>query len=176
MRRRGAGQRAGHILPDRLAPGLRLWFVGTAAGPRSAEVGAYYAHPGNRFWRTLHATGITPRRLEPHEFTRLLDLGIGLTDFCKTRWGVDSDIAREAFDVDGFRRKVTRLKPEGLAFTSKAAAALWLGQRTGRIPIGLQKTTEGPTVFVLPSPSGLATSYWSITPWHEAAEFVSGRR
>lgn len=158
-----------HVLPDRLAPGLKLWFVGTAAGPMSAALGAYYAHPGNRFWRTLHATGITPRLFAPQEFPLLLDLGVGLTDFCKTGWGVDARIAREDFDVDGFRRKVARLKPEALAFTSKMAASLWLGRPTGRIAVGRQAMAEGPIVFVLPSPSGLATSHWSIDPWREAA-------
>lgn len=173
---RKAAVKSDHILPDRLAPGLKLWFVGTAAGPMSAALGAYYAHPSNRFWRALHETGVTPRLFAPHEFPLLLDMGVGLTDFCKTDWGVDSQIAYDAFDVEGFRSKVVRLKPEGLAFTSKTAAALWLGQRTGRISTGMQKAAEGPTVFVLPSPSGLATSYWSITPWREAAEFVSRRR
>ena len=165
---------AAHILPDRLAAGLRLWFVGTAAGPKSAEVGAYYAHRGNRFWRALHETGITPRLYAPEEFPLMLGHGVGLTDFCKTGWGVDADIAREAFDVAGFRRKVTKLKPQGLAFTSKMAASLWLGTSTGRIAIGRQAASEGPAVFVLPSPSGLATSYWSIAPWREAAAFLRG--
>lgn len=172
MARGGARANAAHILPDRLAPGLRLWFVGTAAGPVSAATGAYYAHPGNRFWRTLHETGITPRLFAPQEFPLLLDLGVGLTDFCKTGWGVDAQIAREAFDVEGFRRKVALLKPQALAFTSKMSASLWLGRSTGRIMLGRQAAIEGPVVFVLPSPSGLATSYWSIDPWREAAAYL----
>ncbi len=163
-----------HILPDRLAPNLRVWFVGTAAGPVSAAVGAYYAHPGNRFWRALHEAGITPRLLAPQEFPQLLDLGIGLTDFCKTGWGVDANIAREAFDVAGVRRKVSRLKPRTLAFTSKMAASLWLGRSTGRIATGRQQGAGGdPDVFVLPSPSGLATSYWSIEPWRQLAQHLA---
>jgi TDG/mug DNA glycosylase family protein len=165
-------QKAAHILPDRLAADLKLWFVGTAAGPMSAARGAYYAHPGNRFWRALHEAGVTPRLFSPHEFPLLLEMGVGLTDFCKTDWGVDAQIAREAFDVEGFRRKVKRLKPGALAFTSKTAAGLWLGRSTGRITTGRQETKEGPVVFVLPSPSGLATSYWSLAPWREAAAFL----
>ena len=74
-------------------------------------MGAYYAHAGNRFWRTLHEAGITPVRFAPHDFPKLLELGVGLTDFCKTDWGVDSAIARERFDVAGFRRKVDSLAP-----------------------------------------------------------------
>ena len=170
-----AAVRRAHVLPDRLAPNLKLWFVGTAAGPMSAAVGAYYAHPGNRFWRALHETRLTPRQFAPHEYPLLLKLGVGLTDFCKTSWGVDAQIARDAFDVEGFRRKVKRLKPAALAFTSKTAASLWLGKATGRISVGRQAVGEGPEVFVLPSPSGLATSYWSIAPWREAAEFLCCR-
>lgn len=163
-----------HILPDRLAADLRVWFVGTAAGPMSAAVGAYYAHPGNRFWRALHETGITPRLFAPHEFPDLLPLGIGLTDFCKTGWGVDADIARDAFDAAAFRRKVARLKPRTLAFTSKMAASLWLGRATGKIVIGRQADdADGPAIFVLPSPSGLATSYWSIDPWKALANHIA---
>jgi TDG/mug DNA glycosylase family protein len=161
-----------HILPDVLGPGLRLWFVGTAAGPRSAALGAYYAHPGNRFWRALHEAGITPRQFAPEDYPAMPSLGVGLTDFCKTGWGVDSQIAQELFDRDGFARKVKRLKPAGLAFTSKTAASLWLDKPTGRIAVGRQADATAPVVFVLPSPSGLATSYWSIEPWREAAAFL----
>lgn len=166
--------RKAHILPDRLAPGLRTWFVGTAAGPRSAAVGAYYAHPGNRFWRALHEVQITPRLFAPEEYPLMLDLDIGLTDFCKTSWGVDSQIDRAHFDVEGFTRKVKRLRPNALAFTSKSAASLWLGKPTGRIRPGRQDdpAPDQPAIFVLPSPSGLATSYWSIDPWREVAAFI----
>jgi double-stranded uracil-DNA glycosylase len=61
-------------LPDQLRHGLHLIFVGTAAGQRSADLGHYYAHPGNRFWRTIHAVGLTPRLYQPHEFPSLLAL------------------------------------------------------------------------------------------------------
>jgi TDG/mug DNA glycosylase family protein len=163
-----------HVLPDRLAPDLRTWFVGTAAGPRSAAVGAYYAHPGNRFWRALYEARITPRLFAPADYPLLLDLHIGLTDFCKVSWGVDSQIDRAHFDVEGFRRKVKRLRPKALAFTSKTAASLWLGKPTGRITTGRQDAhaSRSPEIFVLPSPSGLATSYWSIEPWRELAAYI----
>lgn len=166
--------RRAHVLPDRLGPDLKAWFVGTAAGPRSAAVGAYYAHPGNRFWRALHEARITPRLFAPDEYPLMLDLGIGLTDFCKVSWGVDSQIDRAHFDVDGFTRKVRRLRPKALAFTSKTSASLWLGRPTGRIETGRQDiaSSSEPAVFVLPSPSGLATSYWSLEPWRELAAFL----
>ena len=43
-----------HTLPDILQPNLKVVFCGTAAGDASAKKRAYYAGPGNRFWKTLH--------------------------------------------------------------------------------------------------------------------------
>lgn len=166
----------GHILPDLLAPNLRVWFVGTGAGPRSAQVGAYYAHAGNRFWRTLHEIGVTPEQFAPHDFPRLIDLGVGLTDICKTAWGVDARLPKDAFDSEGFASKIERYAPQGIAFTSKAAASHHLKRPTGAIRIGRQPRRPrdpGPEIFVLPSPSGLATSYWSTAPWFELGEWFA---
>lgn len=175
--KRGERLEGGHVLPDRLERDQRVWFVGTAAGPRSAAVGAYYAHPGNRFWRALHQAKITPELYAPQDFPKLSELGIGLTDFCKVSWGVDADIDREHFDVAGFRKKVARLKPRALAFTSKTSATLWLSRSTGRIEIGMQDIqTGGPALFVLPSPSGLATSYWSIEPWKQLGKWLMEKK
>jgi G:T/U-mismatch repair DNA glycosylase len=108
-----------HKLPDLLAPNLRVIFVGTAAGKRSAEFGHYYAGRGNRFWRTLHEVGLTPRLFEPGEFRALLALGIGHT--CHPRAlsrGASSPHAPEQAggwiigtsqdkpDHDGYRRRI----------------------------------------------------------------------
>ena len=87
------------ILPDVLDPGLRVVFCGTAAGKRSAQVGAYYAGPGNAFWPTLHEVGFTPRRLAPSEFRDLPRFVIGLTDMCKLRSGSDTEIGTGGFVV-----------------------------------------------------------------------------
>ena len=59
------------ILPDLLPHNLKVVFCGTAAGTQSAQAGAYYAGRGNKFWRILHETGLTPRQLAPHEFPTL---------------------------------------------------------------------------------------------------------
>ena len=48
------------------------------------------------------------------------------------------------------------------------------GRSTGRITTGLQPLDgDGPDVFVLPSPSGLATSYWSLDPWRALARHIA---
>lgn len=162
-----------HRLPDQLRPGLRLVFVGTAASTRSASVGHYYAHPGNRFWRALHETGITPRRHLPSEFASLLELGIGFTDLSKSGAGMDHEIARHAFDVAGFRAKMKAFRPRTIAFTSKKAASLFYGRPTGALALGRQPPLAGfPAVFVLSSPSGAASGSWTLEPWRELAAWI----
>ncbi|WP_407148043.1 mismatch-specific DNA-glycosylase [Bradyrhizobium sp. ORS 86] len=162
-----------HRLPDQLRADLRLVFVGTAASARSAAVGHYYAHPGNRFWRALHEAAITPRRYRPDEFAALLALGIGFTDLCKTGAGMDHEIAKQSFDVIGFRAKIETFRPKTIAFTSKTAASLFYQRPTSAIALGRQPPTRGfPDVFVLPSPSGAASGYWTLQPWRELAEWI----
>jgi double-stranded uracil-DNA glycosylase len=160
-------------LPDLLQDDLKLVFVGTATGQRSADVGHYYAHPGNRFWRTIHETGITPSQYQPHEFPSLLDLGIGFTDMCKTGAGMDRTALNFPINVPAFREKMLRYRPKTIAFTSKKAASLFYGRTTKAIAPGQQPTERDfPIVFVLPSPSGAASGHWSVRPWQELADWV----
>jgi double-stranded uracil-DNA glycosylase len=165
-------------LPDLLQDHLRLVFVGTAAGQRSADLGHYYAHPGNRFWRTIHEVGITPRRFEPDEFPTLLRLGIGFTDMCKSGAGMDREALNSPIDVPAFREKMLRYRPKIIAFTSKKAASLFYGRPTKALELGRQPPLEDfPIVFVLASPSGAASGHWSVQPWQELADSIAvGRR
>jgi len=171
--RQRAPVRAVEKLPDQLQDHLRLVFVGTAAGQRSADLGHYYAGPGDRFWPTLHEVGITPRRYQPHEFPSLLKLGIGFTDMCKGGAGMDHEALAFPIDVPAFREKMRRYRPKTIAFTSKKAASLFYGRPTKAIALGRQLPQDDfPTVFVLASPSGAATRYWSEQPWRELADSI----
>ena len=161
------------ILPDLLRPGLDLVFCGTAAGRRSAEQAAYYAHPGNLFWRALHAVALTPRLFAPAEYPQLPALGIGLTDLAKHHIGNDDELPRDAFDAAALRERIERHAPRVLAFTSKAAARAAIGHATD---YGLQEERYGQTqLFVLPSPSGQARGHWDLAPWHALAALVRAR-
>jgi len=161
------------LVPDLLAPGLKLVFCGTAPSRASAAAKAYYAKPGNKFWPTLHSTGITPRRFQPHEYPQLLPLGIGLTDLCKIHSGVDAELPEDAFDLDVFRQKMQRHAPRVIAFTSKNAAQNALGTK---VDYGLQETTLGRSqLFVLPSPSGLATRFFDPAIWQALSNHISTR-
>ncbi len=85
------------MLPDLLCENLSLVICGTAAGATSAQLQQYYAKPGNKFWATLYQIGLTPVRLNPAEYLRLLDYGIGLTDLVKGKAGMDHILEQEDF-------------------------------------------------------------------------------
>jgi len=165
---------AGELIPDVLRNGLRVVFCGSALGDVSWERKAYYANPGNRFWQTLEEVGLTPRRLAPREYPRLVYWGIGLTDLVKTDHGQDTQIFDGHVDLDRARRllrsKVLRWQPLVLAFTSRTAAARFLGWRCSP---GRQEECIGRTVvWILPSTSGLARRFFDIALWRELARFV----
>ena len=165
------------ILPDVLDFGLVLVFCGTAASNISARYRAYYANPGNSFWRSLCQAGFTSRLFEPSEFRSLLDLRIGLTDVAKGKAGSDADLTGSDFDPGALNAKILRVNPQILAFTSKAAWRAWKGATPKQsVSWGWQEEILGATrIYVLPSPSGAARRYWDIEPWLALAEDYRSR-
>jgi double-stranded uracil-DNA glycosylase len=156
------------VLPDFLAPGLRVLLCGSAAGAVSAARGLPYAGPGNRFWPTLSEVGLTPELLGPERAPELLRFGIGLTDLCKTASGSDAELPPDADDVDRLRATVREYRPDVLAFVGKRAAQVALGRRD--LTTGVQADGfDGRETWVLPSTSGLAVRYWDIQPWRDLA-------
>lgn len=146
------------MLPDYLAPGLTVVFVGTAAGERSAARRHYYAGPGNKFWELLWEAGLTGDRiLIPEQDERVLFYGVGLTDIAKAvAASTDTKLRARDFDVPGFLTKIERYRPGCVAFNGKTAAGLVAKQ------LGEPKPDHGPTNYeiagatgyVLPSSSG----------------------
>lgn len=162
-----------YLIPDVLAPGLRVVFCGTALGHESARRKAYYAHPGNAFWKTLHRLGFTKRQLLPEDYPQVLEYGIGLTDLCKIYSGNDHELPSGCFDAAALEAKIRHFQPRHLAFTSKTAASAFLGRPVGSIPYGIQKESLGSTqVFVLSSPSGQARRWWREDVWEALAKKV----
>ncbi len=160
-------------LPDLLGPELDLVICGSAAGRASAQAGAYYAGPGNKFWRILHEVGLTPCRLAAREFASLLEHGIGLTDLAKVYSGGDAGLRAGDDDIAGLREKILHYRPAHLAFNGKRAAAAVLARAVG---YGPQPETIGAArLVVLPSTAGAANGYWDPAPWHELGQ-VLGRR
>jgi TDG/mug DNA glycosylase family protein len=160
------------ILDDLLRPGLRLVVCGTAAGKRSAELGAYYAGPGNKFWRIMHEIGLTPQRLSPLDWREIDRYGIGFTDMAKAHFGSDADLPAHAFDASRLRGAIARFRPAALAFNGKKAAQMFYGRTT--VDYGPQPAIGRTAVWVLPSTSGAASGAWSPQPWRQMAESLAG--
>jgi TDG/mug DNA glycosylase family protein len=160
-------------VPDLLRSGLKLVFCGTALGRLSAARQAYYANPGNFFWRTLFDTGLTPDLIPPQDYQRLLEYGIGLTDLSKSHFGNDNQLPAGALDAEALREKIEHFQPGILAFTSKTGASAFLGRPTGHISLGFQPETVGVTrLYVLPSPSGQARIFWDKQVWQALAAAI----
>lgn len=161
------------VLPDVLTPNLDVVFCGTAASAKSAAVRAYYAGPGNRFWRTLHEIGLTPFLLAPAEFQEASTYGVGFTDLAKHAAGQDSALKPEDFDATALRAKIEAFAPRVVAFNGKRAGSVVLGTKSPCY--GLQSGSFSLTaVFVLPSTSAAAKQHWDVGYWHELAAFLEG--
>lgn len=155
------------MLHDILTDGLKLVICGTAPGLRSASVSQYYAKNGNKFWRTLAVTQMTPYEFSPAEAPLLLKYGIGLTDLVKD--GAGSDRAQDFSGLDvALKMKINKFTPALLCFNGKKAAEEALG--LARVGYGLLPGLIGTTrMFVAPSTSGTASKYWDESLWHSLA-------
>ena len=159
------------MLEDLLRRRLDLVICGPAVGARSAARGLYYAGPGNKFWRTLATVGLTDRELEPAEYRRLLDYGIGLTDLVKDQAGGDRTIHFRWADSLGLRLKIMQYQPRYFCFNGKRAAQEFFG--TQQVHFGVQRSRIGKTVlFVAPSTSGAANGTWDLLVWRDLARRV----
>jgi TDG/mug DNA glycosylase family protein len=162
------------VLPDLLEAGLSLVICGTAPSAASKQQEAYYAHPGNIFWKTLHEAGLTPRQLTAKAYPELLKYGIGLTDLNKTEWGADSELSPDRFDRLAFTEKMQRFQPGAIAFSSKFAASVFFGRT---VQYGRQmETLDGIALFVMPSTSGRARRYFDLAHWRALAGFVGNEK
>jgi TDG/mug DNA glycosylase family protein len=146
----------GKIVPDLIAPGLKVLLVGINPGLYSGATGYHFARPGNRFWPALHLAGITPRQLHPSEEAALLALGYGITALVRRATATAQELRAEEYRAGArqLEEKVRTYRPRLICFLGIGA------YRTGfdrpKAQLGRQEETiEGTPVWVLPNPSGL---------------------
>ncbi|MFE0626060.1 G/U mismatch-specific DNA glycosylase [Streptomyces sp. NPDC058864] len=139
-----------------IADGLRVLFCGINPGLMSAATGHHFARPGNRFWPVLHASGFTPRRLDPAEQDELLASGLGITNVVARASARADELTRDEL-LEGGRlltERVLRYEPRWLAVVGVTAYRVAFAEPRARI--GPQERTIGGTrIWVLPNPSGL---------------------
>ncbi|SCL15495.1 G/U mismatch-specific uracil-DNA glycosylase [Micromonospora nigra] len=164
---------AHRTLPDVVAPGLDVLFVGINPGLWSAATGWHFARPGNRFWPALHRGGFTPRLLHPGEQDQLPTLGLGITNMV-ARASARADELTAAELVDGARLladKVGRYRPRWVAVVGVTAYRIGFGRP--KAGFGPQpEPLGGARLWVLPNPSGLNAHF---TPETLGAAFAELR-
>lgn len=147
-------------VPDVIAPGLRVLFVGINPGLYSGAVGHHFARPGNRFWPALHKAGFTERLLSPCEERELLKYGCGITNFVN-RATATADALQPQELIAGaqrLQRTVRRYRPRSVAVLG--VGAYRNAFRRPKATLGEQaETLDGARLWVLPNPSGLNANY-----------------
>ena len=83
-------------LPEAVGPRPRLLILGSFPGRRSLELGEYYAHPRNQFWKLVAEICAFDRCLPyTSRLERLIGCGIGLWDSlhaCEREGSLDASI------------------------------------------------------------------------------------
>ena len=158
---------AGGTVDDLLGPDVRLLVVGINPGLWTAAVNAPFARPGNRFWPSLHAAGLTDWQIDctagltTADAAHLLSRGLGITNLVD-RATVRADELTAA-ELRAGRRRVEGLVQGlhagtgGLPVVAVAGITAYRtawedrGARLGR----QQQTVAGAPLWVVPQPSGL---------------------
>ncbi len=142
---------------DLLRPGLRLVFCGYNPSLASGRSGHHYAHPVNRFWRVLFASGITNRLYQPEDDEQLLAYGIGFTNLVSRPTRRADELTREEIrtGAKALSAKLEQFQPRAVAYTG-IGVYRWF-RATSKVSWGVQETAVVPGVIdvVVPSPSGL---------------------
>ncbi|MEX0715836.1 MAG: G/U mismatch-specific DNA glycosylase [Planctomycetaceae bacterium] len=146
----------GKTVPDVVAPGLDVLFVGINPGLYTAAIGHHFGRPGNRFWPALRDGGFTPRLLTPFEERELLDHGCGVTNIVMRATARADELEHEEFvaGIKALARKVRRYRPKCVAFLGLTAYRAGFGDRKAKIGPRTERWKEA-LVWVLPNPSGL---------------------
>lgn len=124
----------------------RVLILGTMPSPRSREVGFYYGHPQNRFWKVLAQVLEEPVPMSTEERTAFLHRhGIALWDVlerCEITGAQDSSIRNPVANDLSNILEHTAIRA---IFTTGKAAAKWytklLQPQTGMAAISLPSTS-----------------------------------
>lgn len=146
-------------VPDVVASGLDVLFVGINPGRASARAGHHFANPANGFWRLLHEAGFTPRLFAPHEDRLLPEHGLGITNLVSRASAGVADLGREEMlkGAEALGRNLERWRPRAVVFVGLTAwaafARRWRLKASARCG-GQAERFAGARVFVVPNPSG----------------------
>jgi TDG/mug DNA glycosylase family protein len=143
-------------VPDVLAPGLDLVFVGINPGLYSAAVGHHFARPGNRFWKALRASGFTDHEWSPFDDQDLPTLGLGITNLVDRTTASAAELTADELRTgrSALEAKIARFRPDIVAILGITAYRAGFDHTEAELGPQDDALAES-AVWVLPNPSGL---------------------
>src|SRR5699024_6327173 len=147
---------------------LRLLIVGTNPSPWAATVKAPFARPGNRFWASLHAGGVTERLVAPadglsHADEHMIAMrGVGITNIVSRPSSRADELSLEELRTGcgELVESMQVLRQRNVACTGITAfrSAIKKPKTTMRIQTtaDLAGWPEQTQLWVVPDPSGLS--------------------
>jgi TDG/mug DNA glycosylase family protein len=151
----------GATLPDLIAEGVRLLFVGINPGLRSVAVQGHFAPRGNRFYPALLRAGITDHLIDASaglsagDRDYLLGRGVGITSLVARATASADELgpAELTGGAKALAATVRRFRPRVVAMlgiTAYRAAFAAPQAKPGR----QQEDLHGAQLWVVPNPSG----------------------
>ncbi|GIQ67759.1 mismatch-specific DNA-glycosylase [Xylanibacillus composti] len=157
-------------IPDHLAEDMKLLFIGFNPSLRSGETGHHYANPHNRFWRLLHAAGLTERVHRPEEDGSLSGwYGYGFTNIVSRPTRTAAEITKEEYGEgrELLKQKLIMYKPRFACYVGKGVYEQFSGRKDvswGLQPAGVVAQVQD---YVVPSSSGLVRmSFEAVAAWY----------
>jgi TDG/mug DNA glycosylase family protein len=158
---RGTRVERARALPDVLAPGASILFVGINPGLRSAALGHHFAGYSNRFWNLLFEAGLVPRPVTWRDDVAMPGWGYGLTNLVARPTAGVADLRPEELRAGRARllRKVRRQRPAVVALVGVTVYRAIFGVQGPVSPGPVPERLGDARVFVLPNPSGRNAHY-----------------
>jgi TDG/mug DNA glycosylase family protein len=152
----------GSTVPDLVAPGLRLLFVGINPGLWTAATQTHFCHPSNRFYPALRRAGLLDIEFDANvgmtdpQRSAFLARGMGITNLVARATARASQVGADELRAGGDRllSTVGSLRPAVVAIAGVSAYRTAFDQPAavmGRQPSNL----GGSETWVVPNPSGL---------------------
>jgi TDG/mug DNA glycosylase family protein len=147
--------RRARMLPDYVAPKLRVVVCGLNPSLPAADAGFGYAGPSNRFWPAAVAAGLVTRPRDPLGMLR--DDAVGMTDLVKRATVGASELRPDEYRAGAARveRIVRWLEPAVVCFVGLAGYRVAVDRRAE--PGVQEQSFGGAATYVMPSTSGLNT-------------------
>lgn len=153
---------ANGTIDDIVSEHTKVLIVGINPGLWTAAVNAPFAHPGNRFWPSLAASGLMPHRVDASRGLTDEDLAVFTgRGFSLTNLVPRATARADELSAEELREGRTRLEALAATLTPRVIAIVGItAYRTAfgekNAVMGKQdRTIAGAEVWVLPQPSGL---------------------